>query len=283
MMVPILVALLCLALVVSSAFAMPNKPKLMLASSANLHTLTAKPNAYLVSEKLDGMRAYWTGNKLLSRTGKLIAAPNWFISALPLYPVEGELWLERGKFEQLISITSKQIPIDSEWLSVKFMLFDLPFSPGNFEQRFYRLKEIIATTRAPFIQLIPHYNFSSVSDIEAYFQSTISAGGEGIMLHLANSVYLPGRQKTVLKIKPYYDAEAIVIDHVAGTGKFKGVMGALLVKDKQGRTFKIGTGFNMQQRRDPPKFGQLISYKYHGLTSNGIPKFASFLRVRNEE
>lgn len=283
MMVPIIVVLLCIVLVASSAFALSAKPQLMLASSAKLHALTEKPNAYLVSEKLDGMRAYWTGSKLFSRAGKLIAAPKWFTEPLPHYPVEGELWLARGQFEKLISITSQQAPVDSEWRSVKFMLFDLPSAPGSFEQRSQRLKQYVADSGANFIQLIPQHSFNSIREIEHYFQQTISAGGEGIMLHLANSHYRSGRQKSVLKIKPYFDAEAIVIDHVAGTGKFKGVMGALLVKDKQGRTFKIGTGFNMKQRRNPPRFGQFVSYKYYGLTATGKPKFASFLRVRNED
>lgn len=283
MMVPIFVLLLCIALVASSAFALSSKPQLMLASSANLHALTDKPNAYFVSEKLDGMRAYWSGTKLISRSGKLIAAPKWFIEALPTVAIEGELWLDRGKFEKLISITSKQAPIDKEWQQVKFMLFDLPASDKHFEQRLHDLSRLIEEINKPFIQLIPHFSFNNVYEIESYLKNTLSHGGEGIMLHLANSTYQPGRQKAILKVKPYYDAEATVIDHVAGAGKFKGVMGALLVKNKQGKTFKIGTGFSLSERRDPPKFGQLITYKYYGLTSTGKPKFASFLRVRNND
>lgn len=283
MMVPILVLILCIALLATSAFAHSNKPKLMLASTASLHSLADKPNAYLVSEKLDGMRAYWTGAKFMSRNGKLIAAPKWFTDALPPQPIEGELWLDRGQFEKLISITSKQTPVDSEWRQVKFMLFDLPASNESFESRFSKLKRLVEEANTPFLQLIPHFNFNSLNEMEHYLKQTISHGGEGIMLHLANSSYRPGRQKAVLKVKPYYDAEAIVIDHVAGTGKFKGVMGALLVKDKRGRTFKIGTGFSLAQRENPPLFGQRITYKYYGLTSTGKPKFASFLRVRNSD
>ena len=282
-MVPILVVTLCLALLASSAFALSNAPQVMLASSTNLHSLTEKPNAYLVSEKLDGMRAYWTGSKLISRAGKLVSAPQWFTNVLPPYPIEGELWLGRGKFERLMSITSKHHPVDAEWQQVKFMLFDLPSSKLCFEQRHNKLTGLVKQINVPFLRLIPQQSFASISEIEAFFQTTLLVGGEGIMLHLANSAYTPGRQKAILKVKPYYDAEAVVIDHVAGTGKFKGVMGAVLVKDKQGRTFKIGTGFSMEQRRRPPKFGQLITYKYYGLTANGIPKFASFLRVRNED
>ena len=282
-MVPTIVLLLCIVLVASSAFATSNKPRLMLSKTASLHTLKEKPKAYLVSEKLDGMRAYWTGTKLLSRTGKLIPAPTWFTDALPAFPIEGELWLDRGRFEKLISITSKHNPIDEEWRQVKFMLFDLPSSNKSFEQRIEQLNRFIKTIDVPFIKLIPYHSFDSISQIETYFRDTLSQGGEGIMLNLARAHYLPGRQQAVLKIKPYYDAEAVVIDQVAGTGKFKGMMGALLVKDKQGRVFKIGTGFSDKERRDPPRFGQLVTYKYYGYTAEGKPKFASFLRVRKEE
>lgn len=282
-MVPTIVLLLCIVLVASSAFATSNKPRLMLSKTASLHTLKEKPKAYLVSEKLDGMRAYWTGTKLLSRTGKLIPAPTWFTDALPAFPIEGELWLDRGRFEKLISITSKHNPIDEEWRQVKFMLFDLPSSNKSFEQRVEQLNKFIKTIDVPFIKLIPLHSFDSISEIETYFRDTLSQGGEGIMLNLASAQYHPGRQQAVLKIKPYYDAEAVVIDQVAGTGKFKGMMGALLVKDKQGRVFHIGTGFSDKERRDPPKFGQLVTYKYYGYTAEGKPKFASFLRVRKEE
>lgn len=282
-MVPTIVLLLCIVLVASSAFATINKPRLMLSKTASLHTLKEKPKAYLVSEKLDGIRAYWTGSKLLSRAGKLIPAPAWFTDVLPAFPIEGELWLDRGKFEKLLSITSRHNPIDEEWRQVKFMLFDLPSSNKSFEQRIEQLNRFIKTIDVPFIKLIPYHSFDSISQIETYFRDTLSQGGEGIMLNLARAHYLPGRQQAVLKIKPYYDAEAVVIDQVAGTGKFKGMMGALLVKDKQGRVFKIGTGFSDKERRDPPRFGQLVTYKYYGYTAEGKPKFASFLRVRKEE
>ena len=279
-MTPLIIILLCLVLSLPSAWAALHKPQLMLASTTSLYALSEKPNAYLVSEKLDGVRAYWTGSKLISRQGKRIAAPDWFTAALPAEAVEGELWIARGKFEQLVSITSKQQPIDQEWRRVKFMLFDLPTSELSFERRVQQLKHIVEKADAPFLKLIPHFSYNKISEIEDYFNSTIEQGGEGIMLNLANTAYQPGRQKSILKVKPYYDAEAVVIDHIEGTGKFSNLMGSLLVRDKQGRVFRIGTGFKLEDRKNPPKFGQLITYKYFGLTKSGKPRFASFLRVK---
>ena len=279
-MTPLVIILLCLVLLFPSAWAGVQTPSLMLASNGHIHSLSEKPNAYLVSEKLDGVRAYWTGSKLISRQGKLIAAPKWFTDALPDTPIEGELWLGRGKFEKLVSITSKQQPREAEWRQVKFMLFDLPVSDLPFDKRLEKLEQLVLQANVDFLKLIPHFSYASIEQIERYFTNTVDQGGEGIMLNIANSPYLPGRQKSVLKIKPYYDAEATVIDHIAGTGKLKNLMGSLVVRNKQGQTFKIGTGFSLSERQNPPKFGQVITYKYFGLTRTGKPKFASFLRVK---
>ena len=279
-MTPLVIILLCLVLLFPSAWAGVQKPSLMLASNGHIHSLSEKPNAYLVSEKLDGVRAYWTGSKLISRQGKLIAAPKWFTDALPDTPIEGELWLGRGKFEKLVSITSKQQPREAEWRQVKFMLFDLPVSDLPFDKRLEKLEQLVLQANVDFLKLIPHFSYASIEQIERYFTNTVDQGGEGIMLNIANSPYLPGRQKSVLKIKPYYAAEATVIDHIAGTGKLKNLMGSLVVRNKQGQTFKIGTGFSLSERQNPPKFGQVITYKYFGLTRTGKPKFASFLRVK---
>jgi DNA ligase-1 len=85
-----------------------------------------------------------------------------------------------------------------------------------------------------------------------------------------------------LKLKTYEDAEAVVIAHLPGKGKYQGMMGALLVEMPDQRRFKIGTGFSDAQRADPPPIGSTITYKYFGKTSTQLPRFASFLRVRNE-
>lgn len=90
------------------------------------------------------------------------------------------------------------------------------------------------------------------------------------------------RNPNVMKLKPYLDAEARVIGHIAGKGQFAGQLGALRVQTADGRVFSIGTGFSLAERQHPPAIGTLITYKYLGLTVNGLPRFASFLRVRSD-
>jgi DNA ligase-1 len=102
------------------------------------------------------------------------------------------------------------------------------------------------------------------------------------MLHRGASRYASGRSDDLLKLKPYLDAEARVVAHLPGKGKYRGLMGALLVESTQGGRFRIGTGFSDAERVDPPPIGAQITYRYHGFTDAGIPRFPSFLRVREE-
>ena len=262
---------------------MPDKPQLMLATTSSLYNLTDKPNAYFVSEKLDGVRAYWTGKKLISRSGKVIYTPNWFTANLPKFAIEGELWINREKFNQMSALVNQLEPNDEYWQHVNFMLFDLPKSELTFEMRLAKLQKLVDSLNLNFVKLIPHQRFEHFKELESYFQQITEQGGEGIMMNLATAHYKSGRHQGLLKIKPYYDDEAVVVDHVSGKGKFENMLGALVVKNSKGQIIKIGTGFSINERQNPPKFGKVITYKYFGYTNTGLPRFASFLRVRDEE
>jgi DNA ligase-1 len=102
------------------------------------------------------------------------------------------------------------------------------------------------------------------------------------MLRKISSRYQAGRSTDLLKLKKHQDAEARVIGYKVGKGKYQGLMGALLVKLESGVEFYIGSGFSDQLRQDPPELGSTITFRYNGLTQNGVPKFARFLRERPE-
>jgi DNA ligase-1 len=44
----------------------------------------------------------------------------------------------------------------------------------------------------------------------------------------------------------------------------------------------LGTGFTDAQRAAPPAIGTWVTYRYRGTTDKGVPRFASFLRVRED-
>ena len=242
------------------------------------------PADYWVSEKLDGVRAYWDGSRLLSRSGHLIHAPDWFTRELPRTALDGELWLGRGQFERLSAIVRRQEPVDAEWREVRYLLFELPMADGTFTQRLEKLRQIVkATPRATWLGVVEQLRLPGPEALQQKLQAVVSAGGEGLMLHRADAPYRSGRSEDLLKLKPYLDQEATVIEHIPGKGRLTGRMGSLLVENDDGRRFRLGTGFSDEQRLHPPPIGSRVTYQYRGLTAKGLPRFASFLRIREAD
>ncbi len=237
---------------------------------------------YLVSEKLDGVRAIWDGNTLRFRSGKEINAPRWFVEGLPKRPLDGELWIARGRFERLSGIVRKDVPDDNEWRQVRYMIFELPGAPGTFRDRAEAMREIARQANTPWLSEIEQFSVVDRNSLKKRMREIVKAGGEGLMLHRADAIYATGRSDTLLKMKPWEDAEAVVIGRIPGKGKYAGMLGALRVRTADGREFSLGTGFTDAQRREPPALGATVTYRYHDLTNTGLPRFASFLRMRQE-
>ena len=253
-------------------------PALLLAQNA---PATLDPARYLVSEKLDGVRAYWDGNLMFSRQGQPIAVPAWFASHLPLRALDGELWMGRGRFDAASAAVRRSKPVEDEWRQLKYMLFELPHAAGSFEQRAEGLRAIATEAAWDGLQAVPQSRVASEAALKKRLAAVLRAGGEGLMLHRADAPYLTGRNEALLKLKPQHDEEAVVLAHVAGEGRLKGMLGALRVRNSAGQVFLLGTGFSDAQRRAPPPIGATVTYRYRGLTSKGLPRFASFLRVQD--
>lgn len=237
---------------------------------------------YWVSEKLDGVRAWWNGEVLLSRRGMRLQAPPWFTAEFPQQPLDGELWLGRGAFAQLSGIVRRTKSDGAAWRKVRFMVFDLPAHPGVFDERLLRMREIFAGVDSPYIGLVEQFRVADEVELLEELNRVAAAGGEGLMLRRGLSRYRAGRTNDLLKLKLHQDAEALVLAHLPGKGKYAGMLGALLVEMPDGARFRLGTGFSDAERRNPPPVGAIVTYKHHGVTGNGIPRFASFLRVRGE-
>jgi DNA ligase-1 len=236
---------------------------------------------WLMSEKLDGVRGYWDGRQLLSKNGRLLHAPREFTRNFPDFAVEGELWGGRNTFEKTVSIVKKQSPHDG-WKALKFAIFDVPGAAGGFEDRLQRAAEWFAGHPTPYAFVIRHRPVESHRRLSEALKRIEALGGEGIILRRRGSPYTVGRSNDILKVKSHFDMEAVVVAHIAGKGRNRGKMGSLLVELPQsGKRFKIGTGFSDEVRENPPPVGSLITFKYYGFYKSGIPKFPSFLRVRD--
>ncbi|WP_082627302.1 DNA ligase [Colwellia sp. TT2012] len=259
----------------------PTKPNLQ--HGVNYQKV-ADISQYFVSEKLDGVRGYWDGKQLITRQGNLINSPHWFSQSWPTVPIDGELWIARGQFQPLLSCVSKRQAQENKtiscWRNVRFMMFDLPAYQGDFATRVKKMRALLTQVPSPYLAMINQVRFNSINALEDKLHDVVTAQGEGLMLHLASAHYRIGRNPALMKLKKHQDAEAIVIGHTQGKGKYQGQLGALEVKVVNGIIFKIGSGFSDYQRAHPPKIGTTITFKYNGLTQAGIPRFARFWRIK---
>ncbi len=237
--------------------------------------------AFWLSEKLDGIRGYWNGKQLLTRQGNLIHSPKWFTQHWPKNAIDGELWLGRGQFQQTLSCVRKINIDDNCWQNIRFMIFDLPKSNETFTLRIKAMQQLVKQTNSPYLLMIKQFKLQDAQQLENKLNSIIVNKGEGLMLHRGNAHYYVGRTANIMKLKKHQDAEAKVIAHIAGKGKYTGKLGSIKVKMPSGIVFKIGSGFSDAERANPPAIGSIITYKYNGKTQAGIPRFARFFRVRN--
>jgi DNA ligase-1 len=232
-----------------------------------------------MSEKLDGVRAYWDGTRFLSRLGNEFHAPDWFVKGLPATPLDGELWLGRKAFQRTVSIVRRQDKSD-HWREVRYVVFDAPALDEPFEQRLKFVDEALHGIGSEFLRPHEHMRCRSLDHLREELTRVESLGGEGLMLRQPGSKYEVGRSTSLLKVKTFHDAEAVVVDHVAGKGRHKGRLGALVVRNAAGTEFSVGTGFSDRQREAPPEVGSTITFRYQELSDSGVPRFPSFVRVR---
>lgn len=241
------------------------------------------PAAYLVSEKLDGVRALWDGHVLRFRSGRIIPAPDWFVAGLPTHPLDGELWMGRRNFDRLSAAVRRQSADDAEWRSISYQVFEWPQAPGTFSERLAALQASVAQVNPGWLHVVPQEHIADRQALHARLQQVVRAGGEGLMLHRADALWQTGRSDALLKLKPQHDAEATVVAHLPGQGKYAGMCGALLMESPDGRRFRLASGLSDAQRRAPPPVGSVVTYRYRERTPNGLPRFASFMRVRATE
>lgn len=238
----------------------------------------ADPTGFLVSEKFDGVRALWDGRGLRFRSGRPIAAPAWFTARLPLQPLDGELWLGRGRFEATSGGVRRDRPEDAFWSALRYQVFELPAAGGVFADRAAALTALCAQTGWPALQAAPQRTVASRAALQRQLDAVMAAGGEGLVLHRADAPQAIGRGPWLWKHKPLHDSEAVVLAHLPGQGRLAGQVGALQVKSEAGVEFNIGTGLSDADRQRPPAPGQRITFTHRGFTDGGVPRFASYLR-----
>ncbi|EGH00300.1 ATP-dependent DNA ligase [gamma proteobacterium IMCC2047] len=234
---------------------------------------------YFVSEKLDGVRARWDGKQLLSRNGKVFAAPAWFSAGFPNVVLDGELWLGRGQYQQTVSVVSRQQP-HRGWRDVRYMLFDLPKNKQPFFGRYSEMQRLVEQSASVYLGVIEQQRITSHDQLMAWLDAVVGAGGEGLMLHHKDSFYMNGRSTHLLKLKKFDDAEAVVVGYKNGKGKYTGMVGSLKLRMDNGKVFYVGSGLTDDLRANPPPLGSMVTFRHQGFTDSGLPRFPVYLRQR---
>lgn len=239
------------------------------------------PAGWWLSEKLDGVRAYWDGTGFYSRNGNRFAAPEWFTRGLPNTPLDGELWIGRKQFQRTVSIVRRG-DASELWNEVRYLIFDAPTLAQPFEQRIQAVSERIQANQPKNAQVLAQTICVSREHLNDVLTRIEALGGEGLMLRRPGSLYVPRRSDTLLKVKSFLDCEATVIAHEPGKGRHKGRLGALTVELTDGTRCQVGTGFTDSQRNQPPSIGAVIRLKYQELTDGGVPRFPAFAGLRTD-
>ncbi|MEI7785272.1 MAG: DNA ligase [Betaproteobacteria bacterium] len=250
---------------------------------ASAWPLGRSPQGFLVSEKFDGVRALWDGRDLRFRSGREIAAPAWFLAALPAMPLDGELWVDRGQFDRVSGTVRRTVPDEAQWRALRYMVFDAWGLQEPFAQRVDRVAQALSAAGQPWLVAVAHEAVETVQALQARLQATVKQGGEGLVLHRADALWRAGRTEALFKLKPEPDEEGQVVGYQPGQGRLAGQTGALLLQTAQGQRFALGAGLSDALRRKPPPVGTWVTYRYRDRTASGLPRFASFLRVRDPE
>lgn len=248
--------------------------------------ISEPPIGWWASEKWDGIRALWDGEKMISRgsgVGKpkvYTYVPEWFKNTLPPgIPLDGEIWIGRGLFQKTSrlstikpgkSYTSEQI--ENIWSGdtdppVVFKIFDIPNDPRPFERRMAFLQTIVKDRKVCWnklaypgkkvfpLQFTEQVKIKTMEQLVNLYTKLTSEGAEGIMLRAPGSPYQTKRSKYMLKYKIKEDAECILREYILGDGKYTGMLGSLkceLMTDGRpnGIFTQIGTGLNDSQREN---------------------------------
>ena len=273
------------------------------------------PTGWWISEKLDGIRAIWDGEKFLSRNSQtglgskvFSYVPQFVIDSMPGgVALDGEIWLGRNKFNEMSSISNwipgkkfKQTEIDDKWKQIKYKIFDIPNSTEPYEERMKILDKIILNSinccringLNCILEKVEITKTESPEHLQEIYRTLTSGGAEGVMLRAPNSPYELKRSKYLLKFKIKDDAEGIVLERLPGTGRLTGMLGSLkteLIKEsvKTGIITNVGTGFNDEERTNDPSspnfipVGSVISFSYMELTEDSV-RHPSYRGIRTD-
>lgn len=255
-----------------------NKPDLFLLKT---YDDSKEVVGWVMSEKLDGVRGFWNGQELLTRGGKKLTPPKWFLKNYPPFAIDGELWTQRGDFETISSIVRTENSGD-RWRLISHHIFEVPNQQGGLLERLSVLEGYLHSNPVPHLKVLKQAPIQNKQQLQNFLTEVTSHKGEGVVVRNPKVLYETGRLSSALKVKKYFDTECTVLEILPGKGKYLGKMGSVLCQTATGKQLKIGSGFKDKDRANPPAIGSKITFKYYGFTKKGNFKYPVYLRVRSK-
>ena len=307
-----------------------DKMKVMLAKEYEIGMIIKKdlsklnpPKGWIMSEKFDGYRCLFFYEEInekmtgvfISRNNKRFNAPECFLDCMPPYNLlkdkilDGELWAGRDNF-QLMGTVRKKKPVPEEWSNIQYQVYDITNINEPFVKRLKSLQKIVEFTQkshnikmksnkllmnCPLV-FAKQTKITSEKMMKEYYNDIIQNEGEGIMMKHPNSLYENSRSSYMLKYKPAFDREAIIIDYKLGEGKYKGLLGSFICKplinhdtymsidEEEDHIFTL-SGMDDEIRNNFQQThpeGTIINYECSGFTDRGVPRFGRYVRIRND-
>ena len=264
--------------------------KVMLARDVEVPTYPV-----LASTKFDGVRVIaivrdaadtkdFTAVQLFTRAGKSLYIESLVNSMadLPVGVYDGELVHGNGLVEGRTKITGdvnrclKGTAVDiknytycvfdylgiAEWYAQK--------SLTTYSDRYLELMEALVNVK--YVTLVDQKLIHNLDAVNSMFEDKVNKGYEGLILRYPDSAYEWKRTNNLIKKKSLRDIILECVDVTEGTGKYEGMIGALvcegITKDSTGLIHikvKVGTGLSdFDRERDPSDYiGSRIEVFYN--------------------
>ena len=275
------------------------------------------PKGWKAAEKFDGYRGLWDSEEgeFYSRAGKMYNSPELFKKAMPKEDLDGELWCGRDQEDfQYMGCVRKKVPIDKDWAGhIKFVVYDLPEYEGTFEERLEELEKIVEESRIKWnkirkvmpepyrsiecpLVMAEQTTIESEDHLQELFKEMVNQGCEGVIIKDPSSEYEDGRSNYMLKVKPTFDEESIVIDYKEGKGKNSGRLGSFIcrplinmdtyhvIDPDESHEFAL-SGMDDEVResyKETHPIGTIITIEHSGKTGSGKPRFPRYMRIRDD-
>ena len=219
----------------------------------------SKVDGWYITEKYDGVCGFFNQDDktMYSRNGNTYSLPDFITQQLVDVGIDlhGEIWFGHDTFDLCSGMARRDDTSDEAWKSMVFMVFDAPRKDLLLEDRLVRLQEALKNAKKirgdslPNIKGVKFRKFNSKkTNIDDELRKVEEAGGEGLVLRRPGSKWEIRRSHDMLKVKSWTFKEAEVIGYNEGSGKYKGMVGSLRVKNYEFGEFKVGSGLNDWQR-----------------------------------